>query len=179
MTNKEIISYLDKNNSRTDHQNRPTRLQSIAEQDLTPQSVNYWKLFITWIHNFRAHLDSRRGTPLDCGTLAEISHPFILRDRWVKVKVTLRLTASQSVSWCQTPSGAHDQILDSVWLLMSLSLWGALSDERTGLSFVRVIVSSNMSIVRMYNILTFHMLYNIYKAYVSPGSVQQIMPYLQ
>jgi hypothetical protein len=51
----------------------------------------------------------------------------------VKVKVTLRLTVSQSVSqsWCRAPE--------------VLSWWGALSDEKTGLSFVRVIVYSNKS----------------------------------
>jgi hypothetical protein len=47
----------------------------------------------------------------------------------VKVKVTLRLTVSQSVSksWCRAPT----VLTVTVWLL-----WGALSDERTGLSFV-------------------------------------------
>jgi hypothetical protein len=39
----------------------------------------------------------------------------------VKVKVTLRLTVSQSVSksWCPAPSGAHDQIFVTVWQLRS------------------------------------------------------------
>jgi hypothetical protein len=50
-------------------------------------------------------------------------------------------------------------------------MWGAHSDERTGLSFT------------LYNIFTFYMLlneckYNIYKASVRPGSVQEIVPYL-
>jgi hypothetical protein len=40
-------------------------------------------------------------------------------------------------------------------------MWGALSDERTGLSFARVTVSSNKSVVSMYNIC----IYNIYNAY--------------
>jgi hypothetical protein len=35
----------------------------------------------------------------------------------VKVKVTLRLTVSKS--WCRAPSGAHDQILITVWQLRS------------------------------------------------------------
>jgi hypothetical protein len=56
-------------------------------------------------------------------------------------------------------------------------MWGALSDERTGLSLARVTVSSNK-----YSQFTFYMLldvftYNIYKASVSAGSVQQIMTY--
>jgi hypothetical protein len=33
-----------------------------------------------------------------------------------------------------------------------LLIWGALSDERTGLSFARVTVSSNKSVVSMYNL---------------------------
>jgi hypothetical protein len=36
-------------------------------------------------------------------------------------------------------------------------MWGALSDERTGLSFARVTVSSSKSVVSMYNLhLTFY-----------------------
>jgi hypothetical protein len=35
---------------------------------------------------------------------------------------------------------------------------GALSDERTGLSFVRAIVCSNTSFVKIYKIFTFYML---------------------
>jgi hypothetical protein len=73
-------------------------------------------------------------------------------------------SVSQSVRlWCRAPSGAHDQIFIIVWQLRScfstidrwrsrcrgrilwptpytytygLVLWGALSDERTGLSFL-------------------------------------------
>jgi hypothetical protein len=61
-----------------------------------------------------------------------------------------------------------------------LSSWGVLSDEWADLSFVRVIVSSNMLVVKMYSIYILHVIEcicNIYKASVSPGSVQQIMPY--
>jgi hypothetical protein len=49
-------------------------------------------------------------------------------------------TDGQSVclSWCRAPSGAHDQILVTVWQLLSCPWEGALSDERTGLPFVRV-----------------------------------------
>jgi hypothetical protein len=31
-------------------------------------------------------------------------------------------------------------------------MWGVLSDERTGLAFARVTVSSNKSVVSMYNL---------------------------
>jgi hypothetical protein len=44
----------------------------------------------------------------------------------------------QSVSkfWCRAPSGAHDRIVITLSQLLSFFLWGALSDERTGLSVV-------------------------------------------
>jgi hypothetical protein len=47
-------------------------------------------------------------------------------------------TDGQSVclSWCRVPSGAHDQILITVWQLLSCPWEGALSDKRTGLWFV-------------------------------------------
>jgi hypothetical protein len=37
---------------------------------------------------------------------------------------------SVSLSWCRAPSGAHDQILVTVWQLLSCPWEGALSDER-------------------------------------------------
>jgi hypothetical protein len=43
---------------------------------------------------------------------------------------------SISKSWCRAISGAHDQIFITVWHLRLCFLWGALSDERTSLSFV-------------------------------------------
>jgi hypothetical protein len=69
----------------------------------------------------------------------------------LKVKVTLRLTVSQSVSkcWCRAPSGVHDQIFITVWQLQSCFLWGALSGERTGLSFVYVAGSCQRSLSRV------------------------------
>jgi hypothetical protein len=64
-------------------------------------------------------------------------------------------------------------------------MWGALFDERTGLSFARVTVSNSKSAVSMYIVHVSKRMYvcinvciyNIYKASVSPGSVEQIMPY--
>jgi hypothetical protein len=57
-----------------------------------------------------------------------------LRTPVPEVKVTLRLTVSQSVSqsWCRAPSGAHDQIFITCVTVTVLFL----CDERTGLSFV-------------------------------------------
>jgi hypothetical protein len=48
----------------------------------------------------------------------------------VRVRVTLRLTVTQSVclSWCRAPFGAHDQILVTVWQLLSCPWEGALSN---------------------------------------------------
>jgi hypothetical protein len=56
-------------------------------------------------------------------------------------------------------------------------MWGALSDERTGLSFARVTVSCNTSVVSMYNLHAIKCIYNIYEASVSPGCLQQNMPF--
>jgi hypothetical protein len=88
-------------------------------------------------------------------------------EKQARVKVTLRLTVSQSVLvsspvWCS-------------WRDISvLSMWGALSDERTGLSFVRVIVSSK-SIVSIYTYLHF-IWYQLFicTIYTRPLSVQAV-----
>jgi hypothetical protein len=65
-------------------------------------------------------------------------------------------TDGQSVgpSWCRAPSGAHDQMLRTVRQLLFCPS-GALSDERSGLSFV-IAFGSLLSIVnrwytRIYN----------------------------
>jgi hypothetical protein len=55
---------------------------------------------------------------------------------------------SVSKSWCRATFGAYDQIFSTVWQLRSF-LWGALSDERAGLSFVRVIACISKSFVIM------------------------------
>jgi hypothetical protein len=58
-------------------------------------------------------------------------------------------TDSQSVSksWCRAPSGTHDQIFSYYYLTVTvLFFWGALSDERTGLSFVYAAGSSQCSL---------------------------------
>jgi hypothetical protein len=56
-------------------------------------------------------------------------------------------------------------------------MWGALSDERTGLSFARAIAVISLSVCIIYILHVIKFIYNIYKTSVSPGSVQQIMPY--
>jgi hypothetical protein len=64
--------------------------------------------------------------------------------------------------YCQTVAG--------------LLMWVALSDERMGLSFSRVTVCCQYVQFIFYMLLNI-CIYNIYRASVSPGSVQQIMPY--
>jgi hypothetical protein len=56
-----------------------------------------------------------------------------------------------------------------------LSLWGALSDERSGLSFV--ILSIYIKHLRHTSFTAQQFTYNIYRASFSPGSVLQIMLY--
>jgi hypothetical protein len=51
---------------------------------------------------------------------------------------------SVSQSWCRAPSGAHDQ------MLLTVRQSGALSDERSGLSFVIVFVSLLSIVNRWY-----------------------------
>jgi hypothetical protein len=56
----------------------------------------------------------------------------------VRVRGTLQLTVSQSVSksWCRAQSGTFDQRSFFFFLKVVLSFGGALSDERSGLSFI-------------------------------------------
>jgi hypothetical protein len=111
-------------------------------------------------------------------TAAKFKPLIFMRD-----KVMLRPTVSRPVCLgVKHPSGAYDQILIIVWHILSCPSEGALSDERMGLSFVSQPISIR-SIVSMYNFCILHVSHvtgyicNIYKASVSPGSVQNIMPY--
>jgi hypothetical protein len=62
--------------------------------------------------------------------------------RDLQSRVTLRLTVGQSVSmsWCRTNSELVTRHYFSsegfCWKIAFLSVWGALSDEKSGLSFV-------------------------------------------
>jgi hypothetical protein len=57
---------------------------------------------------------------------------------------------SVSKSWCQAPSGTHDQIFSYYNLTVTvLFLWGALSDKRMGRSFVYAAGSSQRSLSRV------------------------------
>jgi hypothetical protein len=105
------------------------------------------------------------------------NHFLVLKVK-VKVKVMLQLTVSQSVCLGFEPQlGLMTRSFLFVTVAV-LSIWGAFSDERTGLSFV----SHSQPIVSIYIYLQLNLtlistsMYYIYKASVSPGSVQQIMP---
>jgi hypothetical protein len=100
----------------------------------------------------------------------------------VKKRASLFLSGLQS-----RPSNPTDWVLVSspMWgswpniyyclAVMVLSLWGALSDERMGLSFVRVIICSNKSLVVLWKYFQFCTLYiiiNVYKICTRFLSVQ-------
>jgi hypothetical protein len=72
---------------------------------------------------------------------------------------------SASQSWCQAPSGAQDQIFVTVRHLRFSSMWGALSDEATGLSFVVVIVSS-----------TWHLYLQVYFVFILQSFIKSLIP---
>jgi hypothetical protein len=65
-------------------------------------------------------------------------------------------TDGQSVclSWCRAPSGAHDQILVTVWQCLFCP-WGAPSLTRGWVCLLSECVSSNTSIVRTYSYIHF------------------------
>jgi hypothetical protein len=83
----------------------------------------------------------------------------------VKVKVMSRPTVSRPVClgiiiWALRPDLYYCQTV------ADLLMWGALSDERTGLLFARVTVSSSKPLVSMYVCMY------VYTVYTRPRSVQ-------
>jgi hypothetical protein len=101
----------------------------------------------------------------------------------VRVRVTLRLTVSQYVLVSSPLCG---RLTRYCFLFKSLGqefvvlpLWGALSDERPGLSFVSHNLAICLCVHLLFTFLSFTYLpytlyntYNIYKASFSPGSIQ-------
>jgi hypothetical protein len=63
---------------------------------------------------------------------------------------------SASLSWNEAPIWGLRPDLYYCQTVAGLLMWGALSDDRTGLSFARVTVSSNKSVVSMYNLLLYY-----------------------
>jgi hypothetical protein len=92
---------------------------------------------------------------------------------WVKVKVTMRLTVSQSVSLGVEP---HLGLMTRYLLLLDnygLVCVGALSDERTGLSFVsQPAVLGQLLVCTIFTFYICHMLLNTYTIYTRPLSVR-------
>jgi hypothetical protein len=98
------------------------------------------------------------------------------------VNVTLQLTVSQSVSmsWCRAQSGTFDQRF--FFKVTVLSFWGALSDERSGLSFVSLL-SMESKVVSEFTYIIYNdiyiicvrhssVIYNLYKIYIIQGLSQ-------
>jgi hypothetical protein len=94
---------------------------------------------------------------------------------------------SVSMFWCRARYGTCDQIFSPLFKVAVLSLWGALSDERSGVSFVSILSMESIVVSQyLHNLFTLTIyilcvrqssaMYNIYKASVSSGSVQQIRP---
>jgi hypothetical protein len=99
----------------------------------------YWHFFTITINYNSSHIELLLNSLMD--ELWLLSNECSLKNLWLTAWNRSRsqshiATDGQSVSksWCP-PSDAHDQIFIAVWQLRSL-LWGSLSDERTGLSFV-------------------------------------------
>jgi hypothetical protein len=59
---------------------------------------------------------------------------------------------SAILSWNKAPILGLRPHIYYCQTLAGLLMWGAVTEERTGLSFVRVTVSSNKSVVSMYNL---------------------------
>jgi hypothetical protein len=85
----------------------------------------------------------------------------------------LRLTVS--LSWCRAPSGAHDQLLITIWLLLfSLSMSGAPSDEEVG-SIVLVTWTASVQFSKFAAGPRQHSIY--LPVFISPGErVAQLYP---
>jgi hypothetical protein len=113
------------------------------------------KSLITLCHIYRAYNLTPQYSILDVFTYTSESNcncmpPHSLRNWTVSQSQSHIATDGQSVtkSWCQAPSGT--QIFSYYYLTVTvLFLWGALSDEKTGLSFVYAAGSSQRSLSRV------------------------------
>jgi hypothetical protein len=105
----------------------------------------YWHFFAITVDYISSHIELllKDVCMTNLSLISDWSEPLEL-----KVEATLRLKVTQSVS-----PGVHLGITTRYLLLFYIYglvfLWGALSDERTGLSFVRVIICSSKSFVIM------------------------------
>jgi hypothetical protein len=94
---------------------------------------------------------------------------------WLCSKAKLcydRRSVGQSVLEWNTHLGGLRPDLYYCQTIAALLMWGAVCDERTGLSFARFTVSSIKSVVSMYNLdFTCYLMY-VYTTYTRPLSVQ-------
>jgi hypothetical protein len=83
---------------------------------------------------------------------------------------------SVSLSWCQAPRGAHDQILINIWLLLFFfPMLGTPSDERSGLSFVLVTWTASVQFSKSAAGPRQHSIY--LSVFITPGErVAQLYP---
>jgi hypothetical protein len=114
----------------------------------TTRSIPYWTTSVfssAWVTWFWFTNRSLVQLPLSASYHSTAEHwtielPSELSYEWISWILSLShiTTDGQSVSksWYRVPSGAYDQIFITVWQLRSCLLWGALSDKRTGLSFL-------------------------------------------
>jgi hypothetical protein len=84
----------------------------------------------------------------------EVFDPASTRALWICQSQSYVTTDGQSaiVSWYEAPMWGLRPDIYFCQIIAGLLTCGALSDERTGLSFARVTVSSNKSAVRIYNL---------------------------
>jgi hypothetical protein len=77
-----------------------------------------------------------------------------------QVEVKIMLRQSVSLSWNRAPIRDLRPDLFYYQTVADLLMWGAVSDQKTGLSISRVTVSSNMTVISVYNIwFTWYLMY--------------------
>jgi hypothetical protein len=125
------------------------RLASISRQ---PPSL----LFTGWLSNGNWKL-STICSAISSQSPLQISTVLPTLTRLAKVKVSYVTTDGQSasLSWNKAPIWGSKQDLYYCQAVAGLLMWGALSEERTGMSFARVPLSSNKSVVCIIYIFLF------------------------
>jgi hypothetical protein len=104
----------------------------------------FWAHRAIWIkcHDFERQMNSsNHSVALSHWLLKSESESYVTTDG-----------QSASLSWNEAPIWGLWPNLSYCLTVTSFLMWGALSDERTGLSFARVTISSSKSVVSMYNL---------------------------